>query len=461
MISTVNPDTKSCIVTLVDYGKVIKVLMSDVVLTNERIPVADQQDVHVKDGLFPVKKPFEDGDTVLTKWRNDNTWYRGKLHTLGDEGESAISFTDHDTLDIVLTRDMVYNCIDIPANSKVDGNVSDATVLQTVLSSAKPHMYSVGEKVIAKWDQDDTWYRASILKLDNSGSYVVLFDDYGNTAPVEPDQIVLDVRSLIPDELIDEFAPIPPETFDNTVEDISEPEVKEEKASEPISSEEAISVDDDVFAKWDYDSVWYRAVVTEKDKLSCTVRFYKYFNIATLQLKDVLKRRGDIPEGALLDKFIDQPDELGHSSVNKKNKSQAANLDKSVKQPKKIKKVSNANEGQLEIGIGSRILAKWSEDEIWYRAQITGIHANSYDVLFIDYGNSDEVDKNSIVAEIHEIPQTDEIDDFVTAASQAEEVKTKNNLVAMVTLVNFLVVLKIVSGSLAKFILFLNDGPDH
>ena len=457
MISTSNPDTKSCIVTLIDYGKVVKVLMSDLVLTSERIPVADQRDVHMKDGLFPVKKPFENGDIVLTKWRMDNTWYRGKLDTLGDEGESAIRFIDHDTLDIVLTRDMVYNCIDIPAKSKVDTNVCDVTVLQTVLRSAKPHMHSVGDKVIAKWDQDDTWYRASILKQDNSGSYVVLFDDYGNTAPVEPNQIVLDVRSLIPAELVDEFALISQETIDKSVKDISEREVKEQKASKTVDLEEAISVDDDVFAKWDYDSVWYRAVVTEIDQVSCTVRFYRYFNVATLQLKDILKRRGDIPEGGLLDKFIDQTDELKKSNVNNNDNSQSTDLGKSVKQPKNVKKVSNTNEGQLEIGIGSRIIAKWSEDEIWYRAQITGINAKSYDVLFIDYGNSDEVNKNKIVAKTKEIPQTDDVDEHVFAASQAEEVKTKNHLIAMVTLINFLVASKLCT----RPILIVNHIATH
>lgn len=34
-------------------------------------------------------------------------------------------------------------------------------------------------------------------------------------------------------------------------------------------------------------------------------------------------------------------------------------------------------------------MARWSQDQQWYSAKITNVENNKYDVLFLDYGNSE------------------------------------------------------------------------
>ena len=61
----------------------------------------------------------------------------------------------------------------------------------------------------------------------------------------------------------------------------------------------------------------------------------------------------------------------------------------------------------------SLVIAKWSEDNTWYRAKVLTISDDQAEVEFIDYGNTDRVNKNHIVQSTKDIPSDDSIDEFV------------------------------------------------
>ena len=61
---------------------------------------------------------------------------------------------------------------------------------------------------------------------------------------------------------------------------------------------------------------------------------------------------------------------------------------------------------------GRICLAKWSEDSVWYRARVMCRAAGSVvKVLFIDYGNEEEVDEKDIVKTLGDVPQNDYVDE--------------------------------------------------
>ena len=65
--------------------------------------------------------------------------------------------------------------------------------------------------------------------------------------------------------------------------------------------------------------------------------------------------------------------------------------------------------------VGTRCIAKWSEDSVWYHAIIKTVTPTSATVTFTDYGNEDEVQLQDIVSDKDQIPpgQEDFIDEHV------------------------------------------------
>ena len=61
--------------------------------------------------------------------------------------------------------------------------------------------------------------------------------------------------------------------------------------------------------------------------------------------------------------------------------------------------------------VGSRCIARWGENGIWYRAEVKEIQRDGVLVLFIDYGNSATV--SEVVNLFLEIPESDEYDEKV------------------------------------------------
>ena len=69
---------------------------------------------------------------------------------------------------------------------------------------------------------------------------------------------------------------------------------------------------------------------------------------------------------------------------------------------------------------GDMCLARWSQDRVWYRAQISGLCNEDVGgpfftavVCFVDYGNEEHVLGQNIVTSLEEVPQGDLVDETV------------------------------------------------
>merc|ERR1719234_3116927 len=55
---------------------------------------------------------------------------------------------------------------------------------------------SAGQDCVAKWNEDDVWYRAQIAEVGTDGKVLVVFTDYGNSAYVEEGELVAGVEDI-------------------------------------------------------------------------------------------------------------------------------------------------------------------------------------------------------------------------------------------------------------------------
>ena len=67
-----------------------------------------------------------------------------------------------------------------------------------------------------------------------------------------------------------------------------------------------------------------------------------------------------------------------------------------------------------ELQVGDECYARWSEDEVWYRARVLELlDTGDYKVLFLDYGNQDIVRPGAVVQKAEDIPKNQELDENV------------------------------------------------
>ena len=391
VISQLGPE--SCIVTFSDYGNEDTVVLNNVVTEKADIPKDAEIDEHVFEDASKIK--FRNSDLVIAKWPEDNVWYRAEILAYDTE-RTAVTFVDYGNVDVVNTAEMVCNLSEIPADDDVDENVvreepkSPSTVVpagdKEQDSTELKSIFKIGDIVLAKWAEDNIWYRASITEI-GTASFIVTFIDYGNSASVQLCDVVSQTSDIPKTDEVDEHV---------IIEDIAAVSVQKGEVSEakPSSPKKKYSIGDSVYAKWDEDQVWYRADVTGLDTDSYAVIFTDYGNSAQVKLEEVVKKRKHIPKDAMVDEFV------------KQQTNDSDTKEKSV-EPLQMK------EGP-KFSKGDTVIAKWSEDDTWYRAEITDIEAESCVVTFIDYGNSDAVMKTKIVTKKSDIPQDDLIDENVT-----------------------------------------------
>ena len=125
-------------------------------------------------------------------------------------------------------------------------------------------VYKVGEKVLAKWSDDDVWYNATVLRVTGSEAQV-RFDDYGNEATEDLYRIVRDSSDIPASDAdnIDECVVISATSVTSNVDDVKNNEKNEPNSSASLHQVSVLQlqVGELVFAKWDEDKTWYNAKI--------------------------------------------------------------------------------------------------------------------------------------------------------------------------------------------------------
>ena len=112
---------------------------------------------------------------------------------------------------------------------------------------------------------------------------------------------------------------------------------------------------------------------------------------------------------------VDDHEHIVHEHVQTINKQEEKNI--------------TAESKPKEFQINQEVIAKWQEDNTWYRAVILkpAINADNWFVRFLDYGNEDKVALSDIVLDFSMIPKGDLIDDYVDQKKETLEVDNQEN----------------------------------
>ena len=387
---------------------------------------------------------FAVGDLVVARWSTvdedgvdgDDVWYNGRVEGVSEQGYRVL-FVDYGNLSLVERKNLVKTPHDIPKGDLIDELVEttvqeakkekEAVAAEPAVTPAAGGDFSADTECFAKWTEDEVWYNAKVEKVLQDGTFQVLFLDYGNSEVAPRSNILLNWAEIPKGDEIDENV-IEPST--NTLsKDIgtSEPPPAETTRVVNISSEPPREIPEVCkklekpelvagqicLAKWDDDEVWYRAKVTKTSGPKVEVVFSDYGNSAILLRERIVLRYQDIPAKDVAEEMIDDNviEYSTNEDVTSKNPpAETSNI--SSEPPKEIPLVSKKLE-KPELVAGQICLAKWDDDEVWYRAKVTKTSEANVEVVFSDYGNSAILVRERIVLSYRDIPAKDVAEEMI------------------------------------------------
>ena len=365
------------------------------------------------------------GTQCFAKWAEDNVWYNASIVGKNKDGSYQVLFMDYGNSDNVSAGSIVQKSEMIPQGDDVDENlllIKDTTEPST-------SKFKINDHVIAKWSEDGMWYNAKILSIQDAKANV-LFVDYGNEAIESVVNLVKDASEIpaADQEIIDENV---------TVNVVVEAEKKKELPT--IKEEEKrieFKVGDQVLTKWSEDDIWYNAKIVSVKEASARVHFVDYGNEEEEIFGRIVKCFNDIPKDELnsIDENVepskDPPSSSEASKIQSSNQSTAESPKASIIMEKvesrqevpQKQDVSPKSEVPPTVAngikedkfkIGEIVFAKWSEDKVWYKAEILSLTNDGAKVLFKDYGNEENVVIGDMVKNVEEIPPNEERDENV------------------------------------------------
>ena len=234
------------------------------------------------------------------------------------------------------------------------------------LTSVAKNSWVKGEEGLARWEEDGVWYRAKVLGVTQDGVVRVVFTDYGNE-----DDVVELARSV---ELVADA-----EVLDEHVEKAVTPVKAPKTPSTSLTAGAACYVL--------HQELWHPATVHAllSDDL-VTVKNTATMSFIGVHKDCVVLKVEDIPKGG----------KLASPAVKEK---------------------------KVQWKVGERCVARWSEDEVWYRAEVVAAAASAYTVLFVDYGNEAEAVPADMVRSGREAPAGAEMDEHVEKVEAAPKKK--------------------------------------
>eukprot|EP00092_Neocalanus_flemingeri_P022721 GFUD01024641.1.p1 GENE.GFUD01024641.1~~GFUD01024641.1.p1 ORF type:complete len:831 (-),score=247.59 GFUD01024641.1:158-2524(-) len=172
-------------------------------------------------------------------------------------------------------------------------------------------------------------------------------------------------------------------------------------------------VGDVCIARWSDDGVWYNALVDSDSNLpgQYEVTFTDYGNSATVTAESIVATAAQIPNSQL-----DMIDECVHRAE------QAEDSTTSLPSSREEETVSASSSGlsgsvsttvQSSWKVGDTCVARWSEDCVWYNAEILKVSLEGFCVKFSDYGNEDTVKEEYIVLTGNDVPHGSDVDECV------------------------------------------------
>ena len=240
------------LVTLIDYSKSVVVGANDIVSSVDELPeeerilvdkvvlvanaVKDLKQVEVNKAK--VTMPEVDAEEMVNDENNPNPYCITKV-------EAALH---DDSLLVETSQGQTSPATEINVDGgEVEVDVEEVNFCQSI---------SAGQDCVAKWNEDDVWYRAQVAEVGKDGKVLVVFTDYGNSAYVGEGEFVAGVDGIpageekdvnlveAADAVIDDANLLTEEKNIEAVEIVEEKRVKSEYAEEARAVEEVEVVEE-------------------------------------------------------------------------------------------------------------------------------------------------------------------------------------------------------------------------
>ncbi|KAK9959415.1 hypothetical protein ABG768_009543 [Culter alburnus] len=278
--------------------------------------------------------------------------------------------------------------------------------LSELLNSPQPsekdeiNTFSVqqGSLVKAMFPEDDSWYRAVVKDTAENGNIQVEFIDFGNEATVSPFEIcLLDERLLSyprfsihcscsvddrfktqgMEEQICLFKKIFGDAGENT---LSCKFIKEDVITWEVKMTPSGSSSDSLSEKWDNLDLNALLAVSKPVKENFQLLF----------------KKPDVSLGQMVEAFascIVGPNYFWCQFSNSEILDQITHVAQEYGNSTETEPILLDN-----LDPGSPCLARFSDDQMWYRAQVINKCTNTVSVLFVDFGNESETSEGSVKA---------------------------------------------------------------
>ena len=229
----------------------------------------------------------------------------------------------------------------------------------------------VNRPCVARYSEDQAWYRGTIEKIDGT-SVTVRFIDYGNTDTVNSAEL----KSVVP-----EFLKMPPFAVHCRLAGLVEPAsgwTEDQKATleglettlKATFSPTGTPVPVKLLADGADVAQQIGPVVEEQQTVSVPAKY----PAAIIPSSSISVYASHIEDGFIYVQLVEQSDDL--QNVTEKLQEIYEN-------------VSHDDMSLKDIQKGVACCAKFSEDEAWYRANIESISGKDIKVQFVDFGNSE------------------------------------------------------------------------
>lgn len=244
-----------------------------------------------------------------------------------------------------------------------------------------------GDAVIAKFSEDEAWYRAFVENIQGSDT-TVRFVDYGNTDKVSKSELF---------KVAENFLQVPAQALRCNLSGVKPLQSGWSADTKDIMQSlvpEAVKVK---FESKNPDGTWVVSLsagdvdVAEELIKTAVARREVSSTSSASEITSQFPQQTPLQEGSTHQVFV--------SHVN----SPASFYCQLVQNSEKLDTLLGDIEEQAQmfdpvnsLSEGMACMAKYSADEAWYRSVITRMSGNTADVLFVDYGNSELTSKDDI-----------------------------------------------------------------
>ena len=247
---------------------------------------------HLNTRIEKSDKKLEVDGSCYMLGDDTNMWHAGCVHKIISKDLIVVKNLDNQTYNGCSRNQVVLNIEDIPPDANCADSAKKTTKekMKESMVSDNPPRFLPGDNCVARWSEDQVWYRAEIITT--SPTITVQFIDYGNET---------EVRDC---DIVSAGWEVPAQDVNAGLVDAGVAFESEEESGGGLDDKKTWSAGETCLARWEMDGVWYRVKVVEATSAGATkVLFVDYGNQDDVTA--LVRTAAELCEGDVKDPFVE------------------------------------------------------------------------------------------------------------------------------------------------------------